>query len=173
MIAYTKTKDGLKYWVPRRSKTKMSYPGKLDNTVRGSLASGEKSVDCTFRESAKEASLPESYTRANFISCGALSYQMSRTDAGKPGCQHQVQFLYDLELPQHMVPKPCNGEVEEFGLKSLAEVQDALAAGNFKCNCAMTWMAYFIRHGIVKAENESNLGGNCSRLHRKLDIFMM
>ena len=98
---------------------------------------------------------------------------MSRTDAGKPGCQHQVQFLYKLELPQEMIPKPCDGEVEEFSLKGLPEVQDALAAGVFKWNSAMTWMAYLIRHGIVNAEDEPNLGEICSRLHRKLDIFMM
>jgi len=54
----------------------------------------------TIRETAEEASLPEDYTRANVKSCGTLSYQMSQTDAGKLGCQHQVQYLYELELPQ-------------------------------------------------------------------------
>ena len=68
MIAYTKTQDGLEYWVPRRSKTKMSYLGKFDNTVGGSLTSGEKTIDCMVRESAEEASLPESYSRANLNS---------------------------------------------------------------------------------------------------------
>ena len=68
MIAYTKTKDGLKYWVPRRPKTKMSYPGNFDNTVGGSLASGEKAVDCMVCESGEEASLREHYTRANLQS---------------------------------------------------------------------------------------------------------
>ena len=173
MIAYTRTEEGRKYWVPRRSKTKMSYPGKLDNTVGGSLASGERAIDCMVRESAEEASLPEEYTRANLKACGALSYQMSLTDTGKPGCQHQVQFLYELELPQNMIPKPCDGEVEDFSSKSLAEVQEALAGGEFKWNCAMTWMAYFIRHGIVNPENEPDLEEICSRLHRKLDIFMV
>lgn len=59
MIAYTKIEDGLEYWVPRWSKTKMIYPGKLDNTVGGSLTSGEKTIDCMVRESAEEASLPK------------------------------------------------------------------------------------------------------------------
>lgn len=97
MIAYMKTEDGLKHWVPRRSRTKMSYPGKYDNIVGGSLASGEKAVDCMLRESAEEAFLPNNHNSANFKSCGALSYQMSRTDAGRPGCQHRVHFLYELE----------------------------------------------------------------------------
>lgn len=72
-----------------------------------------------------------------------------------------------------MIPKPCDGEVEEFTSKTLAEVQDALAFGEFKSNCAMTWMAYFIRPGIVNADNEPSLVKICSQLHRKLDIFMV
>lgn len=39
--------------------------------------------------------------------------------------------------------KPCDGEVEEFIVKTLAEVQDAWADGEFRWNCAMRWMAYF------------------------------
>lgn len=80
MIAHTKTEDGLKYWVPRRSKTKTSYPRQLDNTVGGSLASGEKAVNCMIRESAEEAPLPENYARLNLKPCGAMSYKMSRID---------------------------------------------------------------------------------------------
>lgn len=74
MTGYTKTEESLKYWVPRRSKTKIGYPGKLDNTVGGSLASGKKAIDCMVRESNEEASLSEDYTRANVKPCGALSY---------------------------------------------------------------------------------------------------
>ena len=116
----------------------MSYPGQLDSTVGGSLASGERAIDCMVRESAEEASLPESYTRANLKLCSTLSSRMSRTDAGTPGCQHQVQFLYERKLPRDMIPQPCHGEVEQLSLKSLAEVQDTLAAGEYNWNCAMT-----------------------------------
>lgn len=98
MIAHTKTEDGLKYWVPRRSKTKTSCPGQLDNTVGGSLASGEKPVNCITRESAEEASLPENYTCTILKPCGALSYQMSRIDR----CARHILKLY-----------PCRAETCE------------------------------------------------------------
>lgn len=84
MLAFVNTKDGLRFWVPRRSKTKMSYPGMLDNTVGGSLSSGERPIDCIVRESAEETSFPEDYIRDNIQACGTLSYQMSRTDNGEP-----------------------------------------------------------------------------------------
>ena len=93
MLAYVETGDGLRFWVPRRSKTKMSYPGMLENTVGGSLRSGERPIDCIVRECGEEASLPEDYVRENIRTCGTLSYQMSRTDDGRVGCQHQVQYL--------------------------------------------------------------------------------
>ena len=134
MLAYVKTKDGLRFWVPRRSKTKLSYPNMLDNTVGGSLSSGERPIDCIVRECAEEASLPQDYIRENIKACGTLSYQMSRTDDGEPGCQHQVQYIYEIELEEDIVPKPFDGEVQEFSLKSLEEVQDALARGEFKLN---------------------------------------
>ena len=174
MIAYVNTKEeGRKFWVPRRSRTKMSYPGMLDNTVGGSLKSGEKPIDCIVREAAEEGAIPESYTRENVRACGTLSYQMDRTDDGRPGCQHQVQYLYEMELQEGIVPKPFDGEAEEFMLMSLDEVVHALRRGKFKLNCGMTWMAYLVRHGFVNAENKPNLVEICSRLNRKHDIFIV
>ena len=173
MLVYVQTKHGRRYWVPRRAKTKLSYPCMLDNTVGGSLSSGERPIDCIVRESAEEASLPEEYVRANVKSCGTLAYQTSRTDDGRPGCQHQVQYLYEIELSEEIVPKPFDGEVEDFTLMALEEVQTALACGEFKLNCAMTWLAFLIRRGVVNAENEPNLVEICARLHRKHDLFVV
>lgn len=145
----------------------------LDHTPGGSLRSGEAPIDCIVREADKEAALLESYTRKHIMACGTLSYQMSQTDVGRPGCQHQVQHLYETELVQEIVPRPFDGEVEEFNLTTLEEVHDALKCGEFKLNCGMTWMAYLVRHSIVSAEEEPNLVEICSRLHRKDDIFVV
>lgn len=40
------TKFGMLIWIPRRSKTKQTYPGMLDNTVAGGLAAGEDISNC-------------------------------------------------------------------------------------------------------------------------------
>jgi isopentenyldiphosphate isomerase len=173
LIAYVMTKDGMKYWVPRRAKTKRSFPDMLDNTVGGSLSSGEKPIDCIVRECAEEASLPVEYTRANITACGVLSYQMTQTDYGQEGCQHQVQYLYEMEMSKDVVLVPNDGEAQEFNLMSLEEVITALRTGQFKLNCAMTWMAFLIRHGHVNAENEPKLTEITSRLHRKHDLFIV
>ena len=176
MIAYVHTKDddeGRKFWVPRRSKTKMSYPGMLDNTVGGSLRSGERPINCIVREAAEEGSFPESYTREHVRACGTLSYSMDRTDDGREGCQHQVQYLYEMEVSEDIVPRVFDGEVEGFRLMGIEEVVGALRGGDFKLNCGMTWMAYLVRHGIVNAENEPHLVEICARMNRKHDLFIV
>ena len=174
MIAYVENKEqGRKFWVPRRAKTKKSYPRMLDNTVGGSLRSGERPIDCIVREAAEEGGFPEEYTRENVRACGTLAYSMDRTDDGKEGCQHQVQYLYEMEVPEGFVPKPCDGEVEEFMLIGIEEVVGALRGGEFKLNCGMTWMSYLVKHGIVNAENEKRLLEICARMHRKHDLFVV
>ena len=145
----------------------------LDNTVGGSLRSGEKAIDCIVREVAEEGAIPEEYTREHVKACGTLSYQMDRTDDGREGCQHQVQYLYEMELPGDIVPRPNDGEVEEFILMSLDEVVAALRRGEFKLNYGMTWMSYLVRHGIINAENEKNLVEICARMNRKHDLFIV
>ena len=174
LLAYVDNKEeGRKFWVPRRSRTKMTYPGMLDNTVGGSLRSGERPIDCIVREAAEEGALPEAYTREHVRACGTLSYQMDRTDDGREGCQCQVQYLYEMELPEDIVPRVFDGEVEEFRLMSLDEVIDALRGGGFKLNCGMTWMSYLVRHGVVNAENEKDLVEICARMNRKHDLFIV
>lgn len=173
MIAYVMTKDGVRYWVPRRSKSKMSYPGMLDNTVGGGLAAGEIPLECIVREAEEEVCFEPEYTRSNVKACGTASYQMCRTDSGLPGCQHQVQYLYEMEVDKRTVPKIGDGEVEELALLSLDEVRSALANGEFKLNCAITWVSFLVRHGHITAENESHLQEICARMNRRLDIFIV
>ena len=173
LLAYVDTNEGIKFWVPRQSKTKMSYPGMLNNSVGGSLSLGERPIDCIVREAAEEGAIPKEYTRKNVIPCSTLSYQISQTNDSRPGCQHQVQYLYEMELTEDIVPEPFDGEVEEFTLKKLDEVHHALIHGELKLNCGMTWMAYLVRHGIINAENEPNLVEICSRFHRKRDDFIV
>jgi hypothetical protein len=47
-------------WVPFRSKTRAKFPGTLDSSVGGGLATGETPQSCLLRESDEEASLESS-----------------------------------------------------------------------------------------------------------------
>lgn len=171
MIGWVMTSEGIKFWVPRRARTKMSFPGMLDNTVGGSLASGERPIDGMVRECEEEIRLEPAYTRSNIRACGTNSFQLSRSDFLEPACQHQIQYLFEMELRQDIVPKIGDGEVGELLLMSLDEVRQAMKDDKFKLTCNLTYLVFFIRHGYIHAENEPDLVEICSRLQRRHSLF--
>ena len=171
MTAYVSTSQGMKIWVPRRARNKQTYGGMLDNTVAGGLSTGEKPFACLVREAAEEASFSEQLVRSNAKPCGTVSYFHIR-DAkagGEAGLlQPECQYVFDMEIGAEVVPKPGDNEVEDFCLWTVHEVERALAEGQFKPNCAMVLLDFFVRRGILTAENEEDYTEIVSRLHRKL-----
>ncbi|KAJ5246320.1 hypothetical protein N7468_001303 [Penicillium chermesinum] len=171
MTGYTEDAEGMKIWVPRRSKNKQTYPGMLDNTVAGGMATGERPFECIVREALEEASLPESVVRPGAIARGCITYSHIR-DARAGGevglSQPEIEFVYDLKLDASVTPKPGDNEVDAFELLSIPELKDALARGEFKPNCSVVIIDFFIRHGILTPENEPDYLDIMSRLHRRL-----
>lgn len=162
-----------RYWVPRRSYNRSTFPGMLDNFVAGNLKSGEAPVEGMIREVCEETGIPEEFVRSRLRSCGTVTYQMSTLNDGRPGCQHHCQFVFELELPPDMVPTPSDGEVESFTLMSLSELQGALMGAEFTPNRRLTYLAHFVRHGLVNSDNEARLAEVCSRLHRRHELFVV
>ncbi|KAL4821396.1 NUDIX hydrolase domain-like protein [Aspergillus spinulosporus] len=171
--AYVEDEEGLKLWVPRRSKTKQTYPSMLDNTVAGGMSTGEKPFECLVREAMEEASLPEDVVRANATATGCVSYTYTR-DSRAGGetdlVQPEVEYVYDIKLPADVVPKPNDTEVEEFCLLTVEETKKALANGEFKPNCAVVLIDFFLRHGILTPENEKDFLQIITRIHRRLEF---
>ncbi|KAF2143721.1 uncharacterized protein K452DRAFT_325658 [Aplosporella prunicola CBS 121167] len=182
MICYTRSKskseDGtvgeeLNFWVPRRAKSKQTYGGMLDNTVAGGLAAGELPREALVREAEEEASLPAELVEAKAKAVGTVSYFHVRDEraGGETGLlQPEAQYVYDLELPDDVIPKPNDNEVEGFALLSLEEVRANLRRGEFKPNCAVVTLDFLIRHGILTPENEPDYLEICSRLHRRFEF---
>ena len=90
--------------------------------------------------------------------------------ASYANCKPEVQYVYDLELPEDTIPKPGDDEVEEFYLWGVEEVQEAMRRGEFKPNCALVVLDFLVRHGILTTENERDYIEIVSRLHRKLEF---
>ena len=171
MTAYVNTEDGIKIWVPRRSAKKQTYSGMLDNTVAGGLATGEKPFKALIREASEEASFPEQLVRYHAKPRGTVSYFYIRDEraGGETGLlQPECQYIYDMEVKMDVVPKPNDDEVETFHLWTVDEVKAALGRGEFKPSCALVLLDFFIRHGILNAENEPDFMEIVSRIHRRL-----
>ncbi|PVI02533.1 thiamine pyrophosphokinase-related protein-like protein [Periconia macrospinosa] len=173
LTAYVKKDGEMKIWVPRRARTKQTYGGMLDNTVAGGMATGEPAFETMVRECGEEASLPDDLVRKTVKPAGCITYFAIRGEkaGGETGLlQPECEYIYDLELPEDVVPKPSDDEVEEFYLWSIEEVKAAMAKGEFKPNCALVMLDFFIRHGFLTAENERDFIEIVARLHRKFEF---
>ncbi|KAM3541430.1 hypothetical protein ARSEF1564_005657 [Beauveria bassiana] len=162
---------GIRIWVPRRAATKSTFPGMLDNTVAGGLTTGEDPFECVVREADEEASLPGAVVRADTRPVGALTY-MYVTDGpgnGEAGYVYpEVEWAYDLRLDKDVVPRPKDGEVDEFYLCDVDTIKRDMARGEYKPNCALVMLDFFIRRGILTEEEEPQLAEIQRRMHREL-----
>jgi 8-oxo-dGTP pyrophosphatase MutT (NUDIX family) len=110
----------------------------LDNTVAGGIAAGEDPFESLVREADEEASLPEEIVRKDTKACGTVTYIHVRDEraGGEIGfIQPECQFVYDLELPADVVPKPNDSEVEvclsySFTLEKLTNLPGILSLDN-------------------------------------------
>ncbi|KAI0012955.1 NUDIX domain-containing protein [Xylariaceae sp. FL0662B] len=173
MTVFTRTPEGLKIWVPRRSAHLFTWPGKLDTTVAGGVRAEESPFECIVHEADEEASLPESLVRERAKPCGAVTYvcESERSSGGEVGLMvPDVLYVYDLEVGEEIVPRPQDDEVEAFYLWDVEQVKTALFRGEFKTNCASVMIDFFIRHGIITDDNEPDYLEILTRLHRPLPV---
>jgi len=173
LTVHSNTKDGMKIWVPRRSAHLFTYPNCLDTTVAGGVPAGEGPFECIVREADEEASLAEDLVRREAKACGCITY-VGLTDPRGNGEQGLLSsdliYVYDLELPEGVGCRQNDDEVKEFHLMSIEEVKQGLRAGEFKTNSALVMIDFFIRHGIIKSEEEKHYTEIMARLHRKLPL---
>ncbi len=161
LTVYVQEPDGgLKIWVRGGRQRVKTYPGMLDSTVAGGIRAEESPFECILHEADEEASLSEELVRSKVRACGVISY-VSKTGRGLgadlglmvPECL----YLYEVEVGPEVVPKPRDGEVKEFYLWDVDTVKAAMLRGEFKTNCAVVLIDFFIRHGIITQENEELL----------------
>ncbi|KAH9894586.1 thiamine pyrophosphokinase-related protein [Xylariomycetidae sp. FL2044] len=173
LLAYIQKNDGPHVWIARRSKDKRTFPGMLDSTVGGSLRTGETPFECMIRESEEEASFAPEFTRSSAVAAGTVNY-LHLTDKRSEGEEGllcpEVQFVYEMKIPDDHVPVPGDGEAEEFILMSVAQLKHALARGEFTPANGEIILDFFVRHGILTFENEPNYIEIVSRLRRSHNL---
>lgn len=173
MTVYTRTPEGLKIWVPKRSAHLKTWPGKLDTSVAGGVRAEESPFECIIHEADEEASLPEDLVRKNVKPCGAVTY-LCESGSGSGGefglMVPDVLYVFDLEVAQDVILKPQDDEVEAFYLWDVQQVEDALLREEFKTNCASVMIDFFVRHGIITDDNEPDYLEILTRLHRVLPV---
>ncbi|ROV88877.1 hypothetical protein VSDG_08945 [Cytospora chrysosperma] len=162
------TSEGLKIWVARRGADLHTYPGMLDTTVAGGVKAEDTPLGCILAESDEEASLPYEYVQRHVVPTGVVTYVTQSRKTGQ--VLPTILYVYDLELEEDMVPQPKDGEVEGFYLMTVDQVTKAMLSGEFKPNCCLVMLDFFVRHGLVTEENERDYLEIVTRLRRRLPV---
>jgi isopentenyldiphosphate isomerase len=149
MTGYVRRKDGLHIWVPRRSFSKPTFPGELDNTVAGGQPAGIGLHDNLIKECAEEASIPRTLAEQ----AKAVSY-ISYLNQSGPQLKPDLMVCFDLELPEDFTPRANDGEVHSFELWSVRRVFETVRdTTEFKYNCNLVLIDFFVRHGLLSADD--------------------
>jgi len=118
------------------------------------------------KECQEEAGLsPEIASKC--IPCGTVSYFLE----GSKGLSPELQFVFDLELPLDFVPKAEDGEVSAFYHLTPQEVMEKIVTEEFKPNCALVLLDFFIRRGFVEPDAVKDYPQLVSSL--RLDIYSL
>ncbi|MCC7016185.1 MAG: DUF4743 domain-containing protein [Rhodospirillales bacterium] len=139
----------LRMWVAKRSLTKPTGPGKLDQMVAGGQPAGVSLADNLVKECAEEATIPADIA-LRAVPIGAVSYTTERPE----GLRRDVLFNYDLELPEDFEPGNADGEVESFHLWPIGRVIETVRdTDDFKFNCALVVIDFLIRRGLIAPDH--------------------
>ena len=137
-------------WMARRSKLKSKYPGMVDHIVAGGQPAGLSLMENVIKECEEEAGIPPEITKPNIYPAGVVSYETVTGNKNGNGnkISRVVLFNYDLYLPKDYIPKPLDGEVEEFFLWNYNQIRESLSPDfndPIKPNCYLVIIDYLLR----------------------------
>ncbi|GAA6232862.1 nudix hydrolase 20, chloroplastic-like [Lates japonicus] len=161
---YTVSDTGeVSMWLARRSPTKQTYPGLLDNVAAGGLSAGVGIKHTLVKECQEEACIPAA-TAEKACPVTTVSY----TYEDEEGVFPESQFIFDLELPPKFKPRVGDGEVQHFYLLPIDKVKELLATDDFKPNSAMVVLDFLIRHSYIEPDTEPCYQEFVAGLHQTL-----
>lgn len=133
-------------WIARRSLTKPTDPGLLDNLIGGGVPHGQTPAEAVLREGWEEA--------------GLLPQQMSGLAAGSElrvardipeGFQLEWVSVYDLALPAGATPANQDGEVAEILKLPVAQALALAATDAMTVDAGLVTLDFALRHGLLPA----------------------
>ena len=131
-------------WIARRSFTKATDPGKLDNLVGGGVPAGQSPHDAVVREAWEEA--------------GLVPWQLQGLARGRvlqllrdipEGLQREWIHVYDLALPTELTPCNRDGEVAELSLLPLPQALALAASEEMTVDASLVTLDFALRHRLL------------------------
>ena len=134
-------------WIARRSDTKATDPGMLDNVVAGGIGWGFGIGETIVKECWEEAGIPED------IAARATPGRTAHVLQSLPeGTQAEQIFIYDLALPADFVPRNQDGEVGEHRLARIDEVARRIEEGAMTVDASLATLDCLLRRRWIDEE---------------------
>ena len=146
-------------WIARRSPTKATDPGLLDNLIGGGVPHGQSAAEAVVREGWEEAGLrPEQM--------GALHRgRVLRVARDIPeGFQLEEVSVFDLALPAGLEPRNQDGEVAELRCMPIAEALACAAGHEMTVDAALVTLDFALRHRLLPAAEHEALSAASATL---------
>ncbi|WP_323122995.1 NUDIX hydrolase [Burkholderia alba] len=142
----------LQMWIGRRSATKATDPGMLDNVVAGGIGWGLGIEETIAKECWEEAGIPRE------LAARAIPGRTAHVLCSLPeGTQAEQIFIYDVPLPRDFAPHNQDGEVAEHLLAGAAEVVAWLRAGQVTIDASLATLDSLLRHRWLAPEEAPGL----------------
>ena len=129
-------------WLGRRSETKATDPGRLDNLAAGGIGADETPRVNARRELWEEAGVPPQISD-QIEPVGRI--HMRRPVPGR-GFHDEQLYVYDLELAENFIPTNHDGEVSGFIEIPLSEAAARILADEFTSDAAFVTADFILRH---------------------------
>ncbi|MBC8746883.1 MULTISPECIES: NUDIX hydrolase [Paraburkholderia] len=127
-------------WIARRSDTKATDPGMLDNVVAGGIGWGFGIAETIVKECWEEAGIPAQ------IAASAVAGRTAHVLQSLPeGTQAEQIFIYDLALPADFAPRNQDGEVGEHRLARIDEVARWIEEGALTVDASLATLDCLLR----------------------------
>ncbi|WP_321907699.1 NUDIX hydrolase [Paraburkholderia sp. J11-2] len=127
-------------WIARRSDTKATDPGMLDNVVAGGIGWGFGIEATLVKECWEEAGIAEDLARA--ARAGRTVHVLQSLPEGT---QAEQIFIYDLVLPADFVPHNQDGEVGEHRLARIDEAARWIEEGAMTVDASLATLDCLLR----------------------------
>ena len=139
-------------WIARRSYTKPTDPGLLDNLIGGGVPHGQTPAEAVLREGWEEAGLRPAQMRA------LRPGRVARVARDIPeGFQLEELSIFDLALPPDLVPCNQDGEVHSLTLMSVAEALAQAATSAMTVDASLVMLDFALRHDLLVGDSRERL----------------
>ena len=128
-------------WIARRSETKATDPGMLDNVVAGGIGWGYSVAETIAKECWEEAGISQA------VAARAVAGRTVHVLQSLPeGTQAEQVFVYDLPLDPDFTPHNQDGEVSEHRLARVDEVARWIEDGAMTVDASLASLDCLLRH---------------------------